>query len=81
MNLKKEKITSPILNTKEAGEYLKVSIFGIYKYVRENRIPYYKPLNGKIKFKISDLDNFLFDEKFRVPSNAEIEKKVLNEAI
>ena len=32
----------------------------IYKLVHQKKIPYYKPMGGRIYFKLSELEDFLF---------------------
>lgn len=46
-----------------------------YKITHEKKIPFYKPLNGKILFRKDDVLNFL--AKNRIASNDEIEREAI----
>lgn len=47
-----------LLTTKEASEYLRISMPQIYKLVRNNKIPYIR-LEEKILFRKTTLEQFL----------------------
>jgi len=47
------------LTTKSAAEYLNVSRATIYRWISERKIPFYKPNNGRVYFKIEDLDDLI----------------------
>jgi len=59
-------------DTKEAAEYLGVSIKTIYSYTNKKVIPFYKVQNRKVYFKKTDLDEFLFSPTNRSSSVYEI---------
>ena len=48
-----------MLSVNEAAEYLCISHSSLYKMTSKRTIDYYKPNNGKIFFKKSDLDAWL----------------------
>ncbi|MHB1680322.1 MAG: helix-turn-helix domain-containing protein [bacterium] len=49
---------SPFITVKETAEFLRVKEITLRHYISKSVIPYYK-LNGKILFKISDLEQLL----------------------
>ena len=63
------------LTVDEAAKYLSISRKQIYNLRAGNKIPYYK-LEGKILFKISELDKFI--EKNKVESLSELIQKAKN---
>jgi excisionase family DNA binding protein len=48
------------LTLKEAAQYTGLAQSYLYQLVREKRIPHYKPLCGKLYFKKSELEAFIF---------------------
>jgi len=61
------------LNLKEAALFLSISESTLYKKSMKNEIPKYKPNNGKIFFKIEDLNSYI-SKAFFNPKN----KKMYN---
>jgi len=63
------------LTSKEASDYLSVSISCIQRYCHFKVIPYYRPQGsrGRIYFLKEDLDNFILGG--RISSKAEIKEK------
>jgi len=49
-----------IFSVKEAAEYTGLSQFYVYKLIHQKKIPHYKPNNGRVFFKIEDLENYIF---------------------
>jgi len=64
------------LNTKQAADYLGVSIKTIYSYTNKRTIPFYKVNNRKVLFKKKDLDEFLFSPSNRSSSIYELKLQV-----
>lgn len=52
-----------ILSSKEAAEFLKLSIHQLYKLTNSNRIPSYSPTHGKLYFLQSDLEDWVLSAK------------------
>jgi len=50
----------PALNAVEAAAYLGFTKNYLHKLVHQKKIAYYKPLNGKLFFRVAELDAFLF---------------------
>jgi excisionase family DNA binding protein len=48
------------LSVEEASEYTGLSRGTLYVLTHDKRIPFYKPLGGKVYFKRSELDGFMF---------------------
>jgi len=67
-------IEKKYLSTKEAAEYLGVSMSTIYSYTRNRIIPHYKP-GGNCFFLIKELDEFM--KKNRVKTMEEIKRDAL----
>jgi excisionase family DNA binding protein len=44
----------------EAAKFLNLSKNYLYKLVHLRRIPFYKPLNGRVYFKPAELEAFIF---------------------
>ena len=65
-----------IMGVKELAEYLNLSVWTIYKYVSDRKIPYYKLNNGKVFFKVSEINELIFDKKNRVMSIKEEENEI-----
>ena len=77
------KILSKLLNqdekpltVPEAAIYLGISKSYLYQIIFYKKIPYFKPAGGKIYFKKSDLDSYLF--RNRIASDREIENEAVN---
>ena len=47
------------INTQQAADFLQIGIKHMYKLVHQKKVCYYKPNNGKIYFKITDLENYI----------------------
>ena len=63
------------LTVREAAEYLRISERNLRNLIKNNKIPFYR-LEGKILFKISELDKFI--EKNKVESISEIIQRATN---
>ena len=61
------------LTTKEAADYCGITLSYLYKLCHEKRIPHYKPLNGKVYFKESELNDFLY--RNRIAANYELREQ------
>ena len=48
------------LSVKEAAQFTGLSRNYIYKLIWLKKIPHYKPNNGRVFFKLSDLEKFIF---------------------
>ena len=68
-------VNKKYLTLPEAAEYLRVSDRNLRNMAKSNKIPFYK-LEGKILFKISELDNYI--EKNKVESLSELIQKAKN---
>jgi len=51
-----------MLNTKEAGMYLGLSVITVRRKAGNGEIPSYRPNGKNLYFKISDLDNYLLSK-------------------
>ena len=51
------------LNVSEAAVYTGLKPSYLYKLIHLKRIPYYKPLGGRVFFKQDDLEAFIFRGK------------------
>ena len=60
----------PFLTAQEAAVYLDMELSSVYNYVHYNRIPFYKTATGKLRFKRSELDDWVFHEKHPVAEAA-----------
>jgi excisionase family DNA binding protein len=65
----------PLLNLKEAAEYLNISTHTLYKMNRKKVIPTYDMGKNKM-YRREDLDNYLLDPKKRKASSSEIESQL-----
>jgi excisionase family DNA binding protein len=54
----------------KAAEFSGFSVAYLYELVREKKIPHYKPLGGRIIFKKSEIEDFLY--RNRIAANYEI---------
>lgn len=61
------------LTTKQASDYLKLSVSQLYKLTSKKSIPYFALTGKKIVFRAEDLDAWV--ESHRVDSKAELEAK------
>ena len=68
-------VNKKYLSLQEAAEYLRISDRNLRKLTKNNKIPFYK-LEGKILFKISELDKYI--EKNKVESLSELIQKAKN---
>ncbi len=71
----------PFLSMDEASEYLGISKNTLYGYTSKGIIPYYKPQNRKIFFKVEELNKFVLDKKNKFTSNQEIEEKAVTKIV
>jgi len=55
-----ETIKKTALTTDEASVFLCISKNYLYKLISQKRIPFYKPLGGRVYFKPTELEAFLF---------------------
>jgi excisionase family DNA binding protein len=55
-----EQIRKAALSVNEAAAFTGLSPNYIYKLVHLRKLPFYKPLNGRIYFKQTELEDFLF---------------------
>ena len=49
-----------VLGITEAAEFLGFSKNYLYKMIHQKKIAHFKPTGGKVYFKVSDLEKFLF---------------------
>ena len=63
------------LTLNEAAEYLRISDRNLRKLAKNSKLPFYK-LEGKILFKVSELDKYI--EKNKVESLSELIQKATN---
>ena len=56
-------LTKPVLNLKEASEYLNISPKYLYKLNSKNTIPYCRPNQGKLTYLKTDLDMYLMSSR------------------
>ena len=63
------------LGLKEAALFLNISESTLYKKSMRNEIPKYKPNNGKIFFKIEDLNNYILKSFVDVKTTRVIKTK------
>ncbi|MES2573351.1 MAG: helix-turn-helix domain-containing protein [Bacteroidota bacterium] len=55
--------TKDILNFKEVIEILGISKSALYKLTSGNKIPYYKPTNGKLYFKRHEVLDWITNQQ------------------
>ena len=48
------------LTIMEAAQYLNLKPSYIYKLVSQKKIPCYKPMNGRVYFRLAELESWLF---------------------
>jgi len=51
-------VTSPLMNAKEAADYLTVADRTLRRYVAEGRLPYYR-VGRELRFTKRDLDRYI----------------------
>jgi excisionase family DNA binding protein len=68
-------INKKYLTLSEAAQYIRVSDRTLRNMMKSNKIPFYKP-EGKILFKISELDKYI--ENNKVESLSELIQKATN---
>ncbi|HOO02699.1 MAG TPA: helix-turn-helix domain-containing protein [Rectinema sp.] len=66
-------INDEFLNIQETAEFLKTTKAYIYKLVHTRRLPFYKPLGGKVYFRKSELEKLF--ENSRIPTQEELNAK------
>lgn len=64
------------LSADNAAKYMDMPLGTLRQLVSKNMIRVYKPNNGKVYFKISDLDEFMQDGL--VPSNRDLMEKAIS---
>ena len=52
--------TQKALSVDEAATFTGLSKNYLYKLVHQKKIPYYKPMGGRVFFKQEELENFIF---------------------
>ena len=67
----------PFLTIDEASKYLCISKNTLYGYTSKGILPFYKPQNRKIFFKVDDLNQFVLDKKNKRISQVEIDEKAV----
>ena len=68
-------VNKKYLSLPEAAEYLRISDRNLRKLAKNSKLPFYK-LEGKILFKVSELDKYI--EKNKVESLSELIQKAKN---
>ncbi len=71
----------PFLSIDQASEYLGISKNTLYGYTSKGILPFYKPQNRKIFFRIEDLNQFVLDKKNKRISQDEIEEKAVTRIV
>ncbi len=64
----------PFMNIAEVSKYLGLSKATIYKYIQNNKIPFYRK-DKKVYFKRSDVDFYVLDSENRFFSMSELESE------
>ena len=52
--------TQKALSVDEASAFTGYSRNYLYKLIHQKRIPYFKPMGGRVFFKAEELENFIF---------------------
>lgn len=60
----------------EVADYTGLQVSYIYQLTSKRKIPHYKPGNGKLIFKRSEVQEFVFSNKIK--SKAELEQDAAN---
>ena len=55
-----QEVQKAVLTIGEAAAYLGLKKSYVYKLLCKGKIPYYKPTGGRVIFKPSELESFLF---------------------
>lgn len=63
------------MSTKEAAEFLGLTVGYLYKLTMARKIPYYKPFGNRCYFKRSELEQFL--ERNRIATAEETEQHAI----
>ena len=71
----------PFLSIDQASEDLGISKNTLYGYTSKGILPFYKPQNRKIFFRIEDLNQFVLDKKNKRISQDEIEEKAVTRIV
>ena len=66
--------TKEVLTSKEAAEYLGISISQIYRLTSRGIIPHYKPTGKICYFKRDELDEWATAERYRICTAQEAEQ-------
>lgn len=69
-------MTKQVLSLSEAATYCNYKKSYLYQLTSKRKIPFYKPRNGKIFFKIDELDEWLL--RGRSASEDELERSARN---
>jgi len=64
-----------LMGIAEAAEYTKYTVRYLYKLTSERRIPFYKPMGGRIFFKQEDLNAFMM--RGRIAADYELEAEAI----
>jgi len=48
------------LSVDEAADFTGLSKAYLYKLIHQKKIPFYKPMGGKVFFKLGELESFIF---------------------
>lgn len=75
--IQKEK---PFLSLDELVGYLGIARNTVYQWTSRNLIPHYK-VGKKLMFKISEIDNWVLNNKNKVKSNDEIESEAATQIV
>jgi len=70
------KKSSEILNAKEVAEYLKIHLFTVHKYARENKLPAFK-IGADWRFNRKSIEKWIKEREQRTTSSAKKEKELL----
>lgn len=55
-----EHLQQAALTVEEAAQFTGLSINYLYKLIHKKKIPHYKPMSGRVFFKQSELEAFIF---------------------
>lgn len=65
-----------VLTIKDVALLTGFTVGNLYRMTSEKKIPYYKPMNGKIFFKKTEIENWLLQN--HISSNRDIESEAAN---
>lgn len=72
-NASTEKLVKEILNMDDLSELTGYSKSQIYQFTSKRKIPFYKPLGGRLFFKRKEITDFLFSN--RIATDEEMERE------